>query len=370
MSLATRCPACSTTFKVVPDQLRISDGWVRCGRCSRVFDANDHMVDPSHPVAVVEAHAAGEDAHAAGSGVPDAESVIASPGDEVPLDDDLPWISTSAANTSWEQLPSLELGGKSEERVDPFWSSSDLDATRPEPPAAEIIGGPIPLTSLGEGAARHGQDGLAGEKIAPFIVRTPSEPAGPARDGARLERRSHESDFSFLGDADPQMDRRRSMWRRVALIVLALVALLVLVSQVLAQTHDVLVARQPALRPAMLAWCRFAGCTVSPLRNIDDIAIDGSTFVRQKTDDGYLLSFTLRNQSAMPLAMPAVEISLLDTQERPVLRRVLRPADFGAPMVLSAHGEHSTVLPLAIAPSQAEALQPLIAGYHLDAFYP
>ena len=39
MSLVTRCPACATTFKVVRDQLRISDGWVRCGRCSEVFDA-------------------------------------------------------------------------------------------------------------------------------------------------------------------------------------------------------------------------------------------------------------------------------------------------------------------------------------------
>jgi predicted Zn finger-like uncharacterized protein len=39
MSLVTRCPACATTFKVVRDQLRISDGWVRCGRCSHVFDA-------------------------------------------------------------------------------------------------------------------------------------------------------------------------------------------------------------------------------------------------------------------------------------------------------------------------------------------
>ena len=35
MSLITGCPACGTMFKVVPDQLKISDGWVRCGHCSR-----------------------------------------------------------------------------------------------------------------------------------------------------------------------------------------------------------------------------------------------------------------------------------------------------------------------------------------------
>src|SRR4051812_11140278 len=43
MSMITGCPACGTLFKVVPDQLKISDGWVRCGHCSDVFDAAAHM---------------------------------------------------------------------------------------------------------------------------------------------------------------------------------------------------------------------------------------------------------------------------------------------------------------------------------------
>jgi predicted Zn finger-like uncharacterized protein len=32
-------------FRVVPDQLRVSEGWVRCGRCAQVFNAVDRMVD-------------------------------------------------------------------------------------------------------------------------------------------------------------------------------------------------------------------------------------------------------------------------------------------------------------------------------------
>ena len=43
MSLITRCPACGTQFKVVSDQLRVSEGWVRCGQCSQVFDAQLHL---------------------------------------------------------------------------------------------------------------------------------------------------------------------------------------------------------------------------------------------------------------------------------------------------------------------------------------
>ena len=44
MSLVTRCPACSTLFKVVPDQIRIAAGWVRCGQCGEVFDASAQLL--------------------------------------------------------------------------------------------------------------------------------------------------------------------------------------------------------------------------------------------------------------------------------------------------------------------------------------
>ncbi|MFO1339748.1 MAG: zinc-ribbon and DUF3426 domain-containing protein [Burkholderiaceae bacterium] len=45
MSLATRCPACHTVFRVVQDQLRVSEGWVRCGQCQEVFNALETLFD-------------------------------------------------------------------------------------------------------------------------------------------------------------------------------------------------------------------------------------------------------------------------------------------------------------------------------------
>jgi len=39
MSLLTRCPRCSTLFRVTPTQLEARGGKVRCGRCMNVFDA-------------------------------------------------------------------------------------------------------------------------------------------------------------------------------------------------------------------------------------------------------------------------------------------------------------------------------------------
>ena len=45
MNLATRCTACGTIFRVVQDQLKVSEGWVRCGRCQAVFNAEESLFD-------------------------------------------------------------------------------------------------------------------------------------------------------------------------------------------------------------------------------------------------------------------------------------------------------------------------------------
>ena len=53
MRLITRCPQCETTFRVIPDQLKLAQGWVRCGRCTRVFEADQHLfeIPPDAPPA-------------------------------------------------------------------------------------------------------------------------------------------------------------------------------------------------------------------------------------------------------------------------------------------------------------------------------
>jgi len=47
----THCSQCETAFKVSPQQLELAKGWVRCGRCSHVFEAALHFdVQPDVPV--------------------------------------------------------------------------------------------------------------------------------------------------------------------------------------------------------------------------------------------------------------------------------------------------------------------------------
>lgn len=55
MAFVTRCPDCLSTFRVVEDQLRVADGWVRCGRCGTMFSALKGRVDAEAPGAVAPA---------------------------------------------------------------------------------------------------------------------------------------------------------------------------------------------------------------------------------------------------------------------------------------------------------------------------
>jgi predicted Zn finger-like uncharacterized protein len=47
---ATRCPNCATVFRVAPAQLQAYEGWVRCGRCAEVFNAEKCLVALDAPV--------------------------------------------------------------------------------------------------------------------------------------------------------------------------------------------------------------------------------------------------------------------------------------------------------------------------------
>src|SRR5690349_5460862 len=55
----TRCPACSTVFRVTAMQLAAHGGQVRCGRCHMVFDARTTLVAPAASAAEDESFADG-----------------------------------------------------------------------------------------------------------------------------------------------------------------------------------------------------------------------------------------------------------------------------------------------------------------------
>ncbi|QXL85868.1 zinc-ribbon and DUF3426 domain-containing protein [Comamonas sp. NLF-1-9] len=172
-------------------------------------------------------------------------------------------------------------------------------------------------------------------------------------------------DFDFVRSA-----RRKAFWRRplvrgfLFLVLLALVGLLSL--QLALHERDRIAASYPEARPWLERLCAPLACRVAPLRRIADVVIEGSSFVRQNAGDAsYALQLLVRNNAPVALAMPAFELTLLDAQEQPVLRRVLSVQELDAPVELAPHGEWSGSLQLRL---HADAAR--VSGYRLLAFYP
>jgi|GEM_PF-2740449 len=163
--------------------------------------------------------------------------------------------------------------------------------------------------------------------------------------------------------------RREAFWRRplvrgvLSLAVLLLSGLLVL--QWALHERARLAAAEPGLRPALQALCEVAGCELAPLRRIEALVIESSAF-NKTHGEGFQLALAIRNTGALPLGMPAAELSLTDSQDQAVLRRVFLPAELGAPPTLGPGAEWSTALPVRV--TGAAALR--IAGYRVLVFYP
>ena len=143
---------------------------------------------------------------------------------------------------------------------------------------------------------------------------------------------------------------------------IALVALLL--AQILLQHRDWLAARAPATAPVLHRVCDWLGCAVAPPREIDALAIVNSSLTK-KGAKGYRLSIAVKNRSDLRVAMPAIEVSLLDPDERIVLRRVLPARDLGADDQLEPRGEWTGAVGFELIDGPER-----IAGYRLLAFYP
>lgn len=162
--------------------------------------------------------------------------------------------------------------------------------------------------------------------------------------------------------------RRKAFWRqpgvRTALGLLSLLLVVVLLFQVVLSQRNYLAAAHPQWLPFLKNLCEPLQCKVVPYRQISSIVVDSSSFNKVRGDT-YQFALALKNISDNVLEMPAIELTLTDTQDQPVLRRVLTRQDLLAPRTLAARGDWNTVLQIQLTVDGAR-----IAGYRVLAFYP
>ena len=354
MSMITRCPACETMFRVVPDQLRISAGWVRCGQCDEVFDASAHLVNDS-PVAgsselaptftpqVIEAS----------EPLPPAPSPVPAPAPVPPLP-----VPAETVLSSEASLP-VPLISSDFQTID---FNVDDDSAKWDPSVDPATEGDNAVLNHHDLIDTPGVDEPMVSTKTPVLTSDFCEtnrvdlpvfdpPAQP---------------ISFLLNDTQTPVQSRALWRWL-LVVLGLFLLLGLVAQGIYQERQRLAAWEPRLSPWLERACDAVGCSVGPVMKIDSISVESSTFAKVRADT-YRLSFSLKNSEVIPVAFPAIELTLTDALDRPVVRRVLRASDLGSTdAVIAASAEWSSSIELAV---QSASLPDRIAGYRMVVFYP
>jgi len=326
MSLATRCTSCGTVFRVVQDQLKVSEGWVRCGRCNEVFNALEGLFDLERDTPPEGTPAHSGDIAVAGAGFAaeapwNADGFVAEPDPNLVDKLDTRLFGTRRADS--ESTPAAHVRARdrhefSDAQFNPEWVADDEDPSQvgalfsPAPAEAEQV-----------------------DKPAPEFVR-------------RAQRE----------------ERWQGSTARLVLSCLSLVFLACLALQAAHHFRDLTAARWPALKPALAAWCGAVGCRIEAPRRIEDISVENTALARVGTADSFRLSVALRNRGTIGLALPSIELSLTDASGLLVARKALTPRDFEASSNLLAAGAE---IPLQLLLS---AGSPRVSGYTVEIFYP
>ena len=291
MSLVTACPSCGVLFKVAPDQLLISEGWVRCGKCHTVFDAALSL-----------------------------KPTITTPKDSLPED--------------------LELA---------------------PPLAADIASEKV-----------HAEQALVGQEPSASSPQPPVESSTPVFDLApdSVDTGTFEV-FQFKPAVSAPAVNLSSAWRpslvRNILYLLTPILLIALFLQVILFQRNEIASRESLAKPWLVALCAPFDCRLETLKHIQSIVIDSSTFSKISPDI-YQLTLVLKNSSTADLQLPSVELTLINSLDQPLLRRVFRVDELNVQSrTLLAASELPLLFSFVI---KTDELTDRVAGYRLLVFYP
>lgn len=156
-------------------------------------------------------------------------------------------------------------------------------------------------------------------------VRAPDrEPPAAARSAPR--RPTPEDDEPLPEFLEDEVPRSRFS---VAWGLAAFVALATLAGQLAYHYRTELAALAPQTRPLLDEGCRFLDCEVRLPRRPDLLSIESSDLQADPRRESLIvLNAVIRNRAPFVQELPALELTLTDPDERPLVRRVLRPEEY------------------------------------------
>jgi predicted Zn finger-like uncharacterized protein len=313
MALATRCPNCSALFRVGAEQLRSRNGMVRCGSCRHVFNAIGRL-DYVDPVArSAEVPDAPETPAAVAGGVrtapapdPAASPIVASPEPAYS-------VGPGFARTA---MQALRPGTPSSTAPTPIEAGTSASAApAPETSAAETV--QQMLLADGPGAETGAEN--FSNTLFDAIPTSPPPDVDETTEPAAIEEAP-----TFLRQGAPGLGRNARLALGLSIVLLG--PLLILQLALLFRAD--LVAAMPSLHPALSALCAPLSCTAQWPMRPEYLAVVSSELQAIPGTPALELVAVVRNRAEFPMALPAIELTLTDTLNHTVGRKVFLPDDY------------------------------------------
>jgi predicted Zn finger-like uncharacterized protein len=329
MALAARCPHCRALFRVVADQLKLRGGLVRCGECRHVFDAIgslSYVDERALPSQTSEAPIGG----AALPGPAVAAPAIAARPPAAAARPPAPAAPTPAHRPAAKAPP---------DRI-----RRALEPIRDELAVPTLFGAP-------EAQGQEAQD--EGTAVAARIQqRRAAAPAGPETYAVLLDEEEVVEQAPEVEAQEPEApsflttedQRREQRLRRVLAAACVPLALLALVQIGLGLRSPALEV-WPGLHPLLARACSLYGCSVGWPERAELLTIVGSELAAIPGTDVIELNAAIRSRAPFVMALPAIEVTLTDTQNRTIARKVFLPVDY-----LASGGEPSSRLDEGLSP--------------------
>jgi predicted Zn finger-like uncharacterized protein len=111
--------------------------------------------------------------------------------------------------------------------------------------------------------------------------------------------------------------------------IASLLLLLILIAQAGFYFRVDLAAQLPALKPALVGYCRLLKCTVPLPQHVELISIESSGLEADPSNESQInLNALLRNLAPYAQAFPSLELTLNDKQDKPLARRLFTPENY------------------------------------------
>lgn len=292
MNYITACPACETQFLITKEHLKAYRGKVQCGNCNHIFNAKNRLTEVSEDIQNAEEHA---EAHT--NAETESDEIVTSASD---IESTISESITTELSSSGDEKPINEKLNVVLEAVPDLSDLTSADSALPDLDSAETARDPYISKPT---AKTISENDIDIESIrAPILIE------------------------DLTADPKFQLTKpKRNIWLLVAICLLLIVAIL----QSAYFLRSTIAANYPQFKPYLVQACEHLRCKINLPQQLDLLTIDDSDMQEsQDYQDVIDFSSLIINNANHVQAYPNIELTLTDAEDKPVLRKLVKPQEY------------------------------------------